>query len=347
MPNPIDPHIAEIKTLAQSLPYRDVECPEFKDAQYRPECIRQERMFPEVYKNINPINRFLIERGIVEVLPNADVMKLFHEIYWCVFRVHQLAQRAYAAEPESRAALVQARSYISEIEAAEEEVFVANRRLIANCVKPYYWIGQMWLADFLQEGSKALHHAIHKFDFTRGAPFYPYANTTVQNRMRNYLREHMRTGSIGIHPTPEMLDVRVALTEWKEHHHGEPDNATLAELTGLPEARIKKIRSFITLWVQAPKPPLSLDEMRGDADANLHDFLIDEHAEKAFDLLERSEVWSAINHFSPKAKYIMWLRYVEGRTFGETAEIVSMSRTRVQQIQEDSLRKLKQMFHEE
>ena len=344
----LDEYRKELKSLAEGIPFKEVMLPEFKKKGFDPEQIRQPRTYSRPDRNAQIISRFLIERGVVEILQNDRVVILFTEIHFCAYRLRVLGGQRYAASKKAKDALTQARKLVSLMEAAEEELFIANRRLVVSCVKPFFWIGQVWISDFLQEGSKALTNAIRKFDFTRGTPFYSYAQIAIKNRLRNYFRDHVRAGSIGIRPTREMQILKKAMDEWKESHNGEAaDLPTLMKLTGLDEARVKKVRPFVNQWENMPSPPVSLDAMVGEGDTSLYNFVEDRDVKTASDLAERSEIWEAIDTLAPRSKYIMRLRFIEGRTLEETGQMLNLTRARIKQIQDDSLKKLRQMLNKD
>ncbi len=330
--------------MAKGLPFDPIVIPEFRARDYAPVRVRQKRTYPRRDREMLSISNFLVERGMVDLLTPEQTQQLFKEIHWCAYQVHKLARRRYLNARAVRAALVQARQYISEIEAAEEELFIANRRLVVSCAKPFFWIGQVWFSDFLQEGSKALTHAARKYDFTRGTPFYAYAQMAVRNRLRNYFRDHVRAGSIGIRPTREMIAIKTLMDEWKTKHTSDPDLSVIARLTGLPIERVQKTMPFIRQWETLPVPPLSLDADVGENESSLYSFLIDPDLEEAVDAAQRSEVWSAIEKLSPRERYIMRLRFLEGHTLEETGDILKLTRARIKQIQDDALRKLRQIL---
>ncbi len=334
----------ELRTLADSLPFKRVELPQFHRASFKPNEVRQKRVYHSVDSSMQAIGRFLMERGTVDLLNPDQTLDLFREMHWCAFQIRKLSRKRFTSAREWHKAVVTARGMMSEIEAAEEELFIANRRLVVSCIKPYFWIGQVWLADFLQEGSKALSNAIRKFDFTRGTPFYVYAQKAVQNRLRNFFRDHVRSGSIGIRPSRDMVAIKEIIDAWENENKKAPDNAVLAKLTGLPEKRIEKIRPFIHQWENIPAPLVSLDAMLGENGANLYDLVEDSEAEEASRAAQRSEIWAAIDRLSPRAKFIMRLRFIEGRTLEETGKILTLTRARIKQIQDDALRKLRQML---
>ncbi|MFH0880164.1 MAG: sigma-70 family RNA polymerase sigma factor [Lentisphaerota bacterium] len=337
----------ELKALADNLPFKRIMLPEFEKASYQPEQVRQQRTFHTTDSHSQAIGRFLVERGTVELLTPKQTMDLFKELHWNCEQIRKLARKRFTDTTAWRGAVVEARRSISRIEAAEEELFIANRRLVVSCIKPYFWIGQVWLADFLQEGSKALSNAIRKFDFARGTPFYVYSQKAIQNRLRNYFRDHIRSGNIGIRPTREMLMIKEILDNWALDHKDPPAIAVLAKLTSIPELRVQKILPFIRQWETLPAPFVSLDaEMNssGENNATLYEFIEDADAEEASQAVQRSEIWAAIDRLPPRAKYIMRLRFIEGRTLEETGQILSLTRARIKQIQDDSLRKLRQML---
>lgn len=334
----------ELVSLAENMPLKKVTVSEFRSAKFKPTPIRQPRTYTRVESGMQAIGRFLAERGTVEILQPEMTMHLFMEMHWNAYQIRSFSRKRFKNTRQWREALRKARGMVSDIESAEEELFIANRRLIVNCVKPFFWMGPVWQADFLQEGSKALSNAIRKFDPTRGTPFYAYAQKAVQNRLRNFFRDHVRSGSIGICPTRDMQAIKSILDTWREDHNEEPDNEVLAKITGMEEAHVKKVRSYVHQWESLPAPPVSLDGVLGDDMGNLYDLIEDKDTESAFRAAEKSEVWVAVDRLQPRARYIMRLRFIEGLTLEETGNMLDLTRARIKQIQDDSLRKLRQML---
>jgi len=308
----------ELIALAESLPFKIIELPEFKKTSYRPESIRQDRQYLRIEPGMQTISRFLLERGVVEILDQTQILEIFREIYWCVYQIRIFSRRRFKDEDAVRDTLVNARKLTSQIEGAEEELFIANRRLIVRCVKPFFWIGQVWLSDFLQEGSKALANAIRRYDFTRGTPFYAYAQTSIQNRLRNYFRDRVRAGNIGARPSREMVMLKTLAEDCQKKNGKEPDDEELAELSGLQQVRVHKLRDRIRRMDKMPPPPLSLDAVVGEHDTTLYQFVEDTSAEVALMAAQRSEIWAAIDHLPARSRHIMHLRFLEGRTLEET-----------------------------
>jgi DNA-directed RNA polymerase sigma subunit (sigma70/sigma32) len=235
----------ELRALEAGIPFKIIDFPDFKKRSYQPQCIRQKRTYLKREPGMQPIARFLVERGTVEILSQKQTAELFKEIHWCAYHVRKLMRKRFKTTRDVKEALVEARKLVSRMEAAEEELFIANRRLVVSCAKPFFWIGQVWLSDFLQEGSKALSNAVRKYDFTRGTPFYAYAQKAIQNRLRNYFRDHVRSGSIGIRPTREMVAIKNVMDEWRKENADNPEPKVIAKLVGIAEERVQKALPLI------------------------------------------------------------------------------------------------------
>ncbi len=336
--------LIELKSMADNLPFPSIELDFFKKASFEPEKVRQERRYIPFDSGMQAIGRFLAERGVVELLTPDQVSALFTEIHWNAWSIRKLARMRFKSEKDAKGALVEARRMFSRIEAAEEELFIANRRLVVNCVKPFFWIGQVWIADFLQEGSKALANAVRKFDFTRGTPFFSYAQKSIQNRLRNFFRDHVRAGSFGIKPSREMQLVKGIIDTWVRDYGEEPNDETVAKIADIPAEKIPKIRSYIRQWENMPAQPVSLDLLINEEGSSLHEIIEDPSAKESSLGAESAEVWAAIEQLPERSRYIMKLRYMDGRTLEETGEILKLTRARIKQIQDASLKKVRQML---
>lgn len=332
----------ELDSLAASLPFRRLELREFNRPGYEPSSIRQKRTYPERNSDMTQITRFLAERGVVEILAPEQTLELFREIYWCAYRIRRLASDPGRTPQKLRDAVVTARRLVSRIESAEEELYIANRRVIVHATRSYSWIGQVWLGDFLQEGSRALSHAVRRFDFTRGTPFIAYAQRAVMNRLANYFRDHVRSGSICLRLSNAITAVSKVMDEWKHIHGREPNDKELMSLTALPVSRIKKARAAIRASKRLPRSLVSLDAEAGpDGEATLYDFMKDTGAPNVSDSAQQSEIWDTVGHLPDRERNIIRFRFFEGLTLEETGKALNLTRARIKQIQDVALDKVR------
>ena len=333
---------SELDSLAASLPFRVIELPEFKSPDCEPASIRQKRTYPERNSDMTQITRFLAERGVVEILVPEQTLALFREIHWCAYRIRLLASDPGHTSQKLQDAVVTARKLVSRIESAEEELYIANRRVIVNAMRPYFWIGQIWLGDFLQEGSRALSNAVRRFDFTRGTPFIAYAQRAVMNRLANYFRDHVRSGSICMRLSNAMVAVSKVMDEWKQVHGREPTDEELMSLTALPVARIKKARAAIRASKRLPSSLVSLDAEAGpDCEATLYDLMKDVDAPVILNTVQQSEIWDTVKQLPDRERNIIRFRFFEGMTLEETGKELNLTRARIKQIQDTALGKVR------
>jgi len=338
-----DRYKQEIQDLADSFPHRVVEVEAFLDPTFEPQAIRQERTYLRFTSQTMVISRFLGERGVVELLKSEDTLALFEEIHWCIFSIRKIAAKKLK-KAEFRDHAVQCRKLFSRLEAAEEELFIANRRLVVNCAKPFYWVGDVWLPDFLQEGAKALTNAIRKFEYTRGTPFFSYAQISVKNRLRNYFRDHVRAGSLAMRPTEDMKKIKQILDEWREVHNTDPPPNILAKMCGIEEDKVMRLRPLIRQWQNMPGPPASLDALLGDSTANLHEIVHDKKAKSGLGAAEIDEMWDAVKLLPERSQEILKSRFVQGHTLEETGKMIGLTRARIKQIQDDALKQVRHIL---
>lgn len=336
----------DVKEAAQGLPFLKLELPEFDDPAFEPESVRQERRYGRPDSNTQPITRFLADRGMVDILSGEQIGDLFREIHWSCHRIRGLASVETDDAEYWRDAVARTVRLTQRMEAAEEELFIANRRLVVSCVKPFYWIGQIWIADFLQEGSRALGNAIRKFDFTRGVPFFAYAQRSIQNRLRNFFRDHIRTGALGMKPSHDMTRIHEVMEKWKDRQGEDPSILVIAEMTELPEERVKKLLPLVRQWRRMPSTPMSLDAVLGDSRSSLHELVADHGQVDSSREVERNEVWESVRRLPERMQIILKRRYVEGRTLEEVGEEFGLTRARIKQLQDEALENMRSFMRE-
>lgn len=343
----IEEYKQDVLDAVEGIPFTQLDVPEFVDLAYAPKKVRQQRRYGRPDSSTQPITRYLTERGMVDILSSEDTVALFEEIHWCCDRLRILAAMESTDVTMWKDASTKANRLIQRMSAAEEELFIANRQLVVACVKPFYWIGQVWIPDFLQEGSKALANAIRKFDYTRGVPFYAYAQRSIQNRLRNFFRDHIRTGALGIKPSQDMTNIRDCMVHWRDHKNGDnPSLEVIAEVTDISIERIKRLLPLVKQWERMPAAPLSLDMVLGDSRSSLHDLIEDHHQESAAVEVEKKEIWVAVSQLPDRMQRILKMRFVEGRTFEEVGEAFGLSRARIKQIQDEALEKLRAVLRQ-
>lgn len=337
----------EVMDLAEGLSFQPIPLEDFEQDDYLPEKVRMKRDYSSKGDRQDPVSRFLTDFGRVDLLTSEQGHALFAEMHWAAWSIQRLAEIKGGTEENWVARVRQARTLVSEVEAAEEELFLANRRLVAKCIQPYSWIGRFWLSDFIQEGAKALTRSIRRFDYSRGTPFYAYAHIAVNNRLRNFMRDHVRSGSIAMRPSQDMLALKSIVDNWVARGGDMPSNSLLARLSGFTEKRVTQLLPLIKQMERQLGAPLSLDAELTEDHADMYQFVKDEKTVSADGEAERSEIWDAIESLAPREGAIMKMRFLEGKTLEEVGSVLGLTRARIKQIQDASLKKLRVMLGQE
>jgi len=118
----------------------------------------------------------------------------------------------------------------------------------------------------------------------------------------------------------------------------------VAKIADLPLERVAKVRAYVAQWERMPAPPVSLDAMINEDGSNMYEVIEDTGVQDASQGAEVGEIWTAVEQLPERARYIMKLRFVEGRTLEETGKLLSLTRARIKQIQDASLKKIRQLL---
>ncbi len=333
-----------VEAVLHTIDHRLVVLPKFQDPSFKPETVRQERTFISLSRVSNPITRFLSEGGQVELLGAERSRLLFEEIHWCVYQIRKRGEIRPKNMEELRRNMRQILSLVQKLRAAEEEICMANRRLVVNCAKSYFWVGPVWVEELLQEGMQALAHAVRRFDFTRGTPFYSYAQVSIQHRLHSYLQEQARDGNVPSGSKGDLTTLKQAWDRWIEKHHSEPKPEDLVHECGIPLMKVRKLMPYLAQWRDTPSPPVSLDALVGGDDVSLYHFVADESSPSAVRLTAHSEIREAIDKLPARLATVIRLRFFEGLTLEEVGNRFHLTRARIKQIQDDAIVKLRDIL---
>jgi RNA polymerase primary sigma factor len=272
---------------------------------------RDERVLGESYDlSTDSLARFLKELGRVELLTAGQEV--------------ELAKRIERGDQRAKQAMVE-----------------ANLRLVVSIAKKYRNQGLPFL-DLIQEGTIGLVRAAEKFDHRRGFKFSTYATWWIRQAVARALADKARTIRMPTHVVERLHKIVHTDRKLRAELGRDPTAAEIGAELDLTSDDVEQIRRSAQTPVSLEKPVDDEDESEfGHFLTDANQELPDEAAEVA---MRKETLRRILGTLSSRERAVLELRYgLDGqppRTLDVVGRTFNVTRERIRQIENQSLRKL-------
>jgi RNA polymerase primary sigma factor len=225
---------------------------------------------------------------------------------------------------------------------AREKLIRANLRFVVSVSKQYQNQG-LSLPDLINEGNVGLIKAAHRFDETKGFKFISYAVWWIRQSILQALAEQARIVRLPLNKIGSINKINKTYASLEQKFQRNPSTQEIAEELDLNEKEVKVALKSTGRHVSMDAP------MTQDEDGSMYDVMQSvENTSPDMDLINdslRKEIERTLSTLTEREADIIRLYYglygKHSHTLEEIGEKFGLTRERVRQIKEKSIKRLK------
>ena len=218
----------------------------------------------------------------------------------------------------------------------------ANLRLVIYMANRYRSRGVPFL-DLIQEGNIGLMRALEKFEPSRGLKFVTYAHWWVRQAISRGITEQYRTVRLPNHIAEGNNKLRAAVDRLWSQYGRPPSSEELSIALRWTRKEVEELQAAI-------QPVIRLQQPLAEDGGSLVDILEDDQAPQPDELLAEDQLQQCLADclasLTDREAFILRLRYglasEQPHTLQEIADLLSLSRERVRQLERQAFEKLRQ-----